>query len=138
MIAVSDERYVIPLSNVEECIEIRCNQDEIDNNRLVNIRGELVPYMKLREWFDVDGERPEIEQIVIARIDKERFGFCVDQVVGQYQTVVKRLGKLYEGVPGLAGATIMGDGGVAIILDVADLMEAVEKEQHRTAAAKYR
>jgi two-component system chemotaxis sensor kinase CheA len=57
-----------------------------------------------------------------------RFGFSVDEVIGQYQTVIKRLGKFYEGTTGFAGATILGDGSVAMILDTVELIEAVEKK----------
>jgi two-component system chemotaxis sensor kinase CheA len=127
MVSVADERYVLPLSAVEECVELH---EDLDNQssgkRLIEIRGELVPYMRLREWFDVSGKIPPIEQIVVTRMGDRRFGFSVDEVIGQYQTVIKRLGKVYEGTKGLAGATILGDGSVAMILDTASLIEAVE------------
>jgi two-component system chemotaxis sensor kinase CheA len=127
MVSVADERYVLPLSAVEECVELH---EDLDNQssgkRLIEIRGKLVPYMRLREWFDVSGKIPPIEQIVVTRMGDRRFGFSVDEVIGQYQTVIKRLGKVYEGTKGLAGATILGDGSVAMILDTASLIEAVE------------
>lgn len=126
MVAVADEHYVLPLSCVEECIEITQNERTIaDRQRLVNVRGEQIPYLSLREWFHLSGERRAIEQIVITRFGDERFGFCVDEVIGQYQTVIKRLGKLYEGMIGFTGATILGDGSVAIVLDPQALMEAI-------------
>ena len=127
MVSVAGERYVLPLSAVEECVELH---EDLDNQssgkRLIEIRGELVPYMRLREWFEVPGKIPPIEQIVVTRMGDRRFGFSVDEVIGQYQTVIKRLGKVYEGTKGLAGATILGDGSVAMILDTASLIEAVE------------
>ncbi len=127
MVSVAGERYVLPLSAVEECVELH---EDLDNQssgkRLIEIRGELVPYMRLREWFEVPGKIPSIEQIVVTRMGDRRFGFSVDEVIGQYQTVIKRLGKVYEGTKGLAGATILGDGSVAMILDTASLIEAVE------------
>ncbi len=129
MVVVDDEKYVLPLSAVEECVEL-LNDGKCDANgkRLVDIRGDLVPYMRLREWFHVDGAIPPIEQVVVTRMGDERFGFSVDEVIGQYQTVIKRLGKFYEGVKGFAGATILGDGNVAMILDTAGLIEAQETE----------
>jgi two-component system chemotaxis sensor kinase CheA len=127
MVSVADERYVLPLSAVEECVELHEDLDSQSNGkRLVEIRGELVPYLRLREWFNVSGSTPPIEQIVVTRMGDKRFGFSVDEVIGQYQTVIKRLGKVYEGTTGLAGATILGDGSVAMILDTASLIEAVE------------
>jgi two-component system chemotaxis sensor kinase CheA len=127
MVSVADERYVLPLSAVEECVELHEDlENQSSGKRLIEIRGELVPYMRLREWFDVSGKIPPIEQIVVTRMGDRRFGFSVDEVIGQYQTVIKRLGKVYEGTTGLAGATILGDGSVAMILDTARLIEAVE------------
>lgn len=123
LVTVCDEHYVLPLGSVEECIELTQDaKPKQGSKRLVNVRGELVPYMHLREWFEFDKRGPDIEQVVITRLGEERFGFCVDSVVGQYQTVIKRLGKLYEGVSGFSGATILGDGSVAMILDPSALM----------------
>jgi two-component system chemotaxis sensor kinase CheA len=129
MVAVADERYVLPLSVVEECVELHQGfESQSSRKRLVEIRGELIPYVRLREWFDVSGSVPPIEQIVVTRMGDRRFGFSVDEVIGQYQTVIKRLGKFYEGTTGFAGATILGDGSVAMILDTVELIEAVEKK----------
>ncbi len=128
LVAVSEERYVIPMSVVEECIELPSDHErEKSGSRLCNIRGELVPYLRLREHCMVAGEAPGIEQVVITCIGDTRFGFAVDEVVGQYQTVIKSLGKLYEQVDGIAGATILGDGGIAMILDVAELSENADE-----------
>lgn len=127
LIRVAEEHYVLPLSIVEECIEISTQKiAQQDRRRLVRVRGELVPYMRLREWFEVSGDRPAIEQIVIVRLGDERFGFCLDEVVGQYQTVIKRLGKMYEDSVGFSGATILGDGSVAIVLDPQALHDAAQ------------
>ncbi|TWX72762.1 chemotaxis protein CheA [Colwellia sp. C1TZA3] len=129
MVAVGDERYVFPLSAVEECVELHQDlENQSNGKRLVEVRGELVPYMRLREWFSVSGSAPAIEQIVVTRMGDRLFGFSVDQVIGQYQTVIKRLGKFYEGTTSFAGATILGDGSVAMILDTARLIEAIEKK----------
>ncbi len=124
LIGVSNEYYVIPLSLVEECIEL--NSDEVDKskgNRLVEVRGELIPYLRLRECFSNKGNAPEIEQIIIVRNGDSRFGFTADDVVGQHQTVIKGLGKIYEGIKGLSGATILGNGSVALILDAPALIQ---------------
>jgi two-component system chemotaxis sensor kinase CheA len=127
MIKIGIEHYVLPLSAVEECIEMASAGQSTTKKRLVTVRGEQIPYLSLREWFLVEGVRPEIEQIVITRIGDGHFGFCVDEVIGQYQTVIKRLGKLYEGEVGFSGATILGDGSVAMILDPQAIMDAVEQ-----------
>jgi two-component system chemotaxis sensor kinase CheA len=132
LVEVDDEHYVLPLSLVEECIEL--SEDEVahsNGNRLIEVRGELVPYMRLRENFGRSGRLPVIEQIVVTRLGETRFGFTVDKVIGQHQTVIKGLGKMYEGVSGLAGATILGDGAVALILDAHKLMQSAVETSSR-------
>ena len=124
LIGVADEYYVLPLSLVEECIELS-SEDIVRSkgNRLVEVRGELVPYLRLRECFSNKGEAPDIEQIIIVRNGDSRFGFTADDVIGQHQTVIKGLGKMYEGIKGLSGATILGNGSVALILDAPALIQ---------------
>jgi len=118
LVQVENEKYVIPLSQVDECIELTSEEVENANgNKLIEVRGELVPYLRLREFFNNNRDVLEIEQIVVIRTGDTRFGFTVDQVIGQHQTVIKGLGKVYKDVKGLAGATILGDGNVALILD---------------------
>jgi two-component system, chemotaxis family, sensor kinase CheA len=127
LVKVEDDHYVLPLSSVEECIEL--TQDDIDKvhgRHIVNVRGGIVPYISLRERFEITTERPKIEQIVIATINNHVVGFVVDQVFGQHQTVLKSLGKYYENVEGVSGATILGDGTVALILDINKIMEREE------------
>jgi len=126
LVAVGDDAFVLPLSLVEECIELTGRDAEYARGqRLVPVRGEQVPYVRLREWFSVHGDHPAIEQIVIANVEGTRFGFAVDGVIGQHQTVIKSLGKAYRDVEGLSGATILGDGTVALILDAPKLVHGI-------------
>jgi two-component system, chemotaxis family, sensor kinase CheA len=121
---------VLPLSCVEECIELRSSARTSQERHLVHIRGEIVPYIRLRDQFRVLGQAPEVEQVVITRHDTSRIGFVVDEVVGSHQTVIKPLGQYCRGVKGLAGATILGNGTVALILDTPTLIaqaDAAEK-----------
>ena len=132
LVQVEDEHFVMPLSLVEECIELSSEDlAQANGNRLIEVRGELVPYLRLRESFGQQGRLPQIEQIVVTRLGDTRFGFGVDRVIGQHQTVIKKLGKMYEGVTGLAGATILGDGAVALILDAHKLMQTAVAESCR-------
>lgn len=136
LVAVGDGRYVLPMSLVEECVELTARDvANAHGNLLAAVRGELVPYLRLRDWFGEPGARPPIEQIAIATIDGIRFGFVVDGVIGQLQTVIKTLGKMYRDVRGLAGATILGNGTVALIVDVPTLMRVAQAESMRDRAA---
>ena len=85
--------------------------------------------MRLREQFSIAGAGPAIEQIVIVRVEQKRVGFVVDHVVGGHQTVIKNLGAFYREVKGLLGATILGDGTVALVLDVPKLVQIAEAEE---------
>jgi two-component system chemotaxis sensor kinase CheA len=91
---------------------------------LAHVRGEIVPYIRLRERFLIEGQVPGIEQIIITGACTGRVGLVVDQVIGERQTVIKNLGKLFRHVEDISGATILGDGKLALILDVPKLVEA--------------
>jgi two-component system chemotaxis sensor kinase CheA len=134
MTKVGDEYYVFPLSLVEECVELVPEETPIAHGRhLIPVRGHLVPYIRLREQFMINGEQPEFEQVVIANIDGRRVGIAVDTVIGDHQTVIKPLGRPYEEVEDIMGATILGDGTVALILDIPQLVHMVERQETRYA-----
>ena len=127
-----DERFIFPLSLVEECVELKADDRAKSRGRnMANVRGSIVPYIRLREYFEMSGDRPPFEQIVIASVDGRRVGFVVDTVIGQHQTVLKSLGKYYSAVDGISGATILGDGTVALVLDVPQLVTLVEQAEVR-------
>ncbi|WP_291327471.1 chemotaxis protein CheA [Desulfovibrio sp. UCD-KL4C] len=128
-VKVDNGYFVIPLSLVEECVELtRKDVEEANGQQFVNLRGEIVPYIRIREWFDVGGESPAIEQIVITGLEGERIGVVVDTVIGEHQTVIKSLGRVYRDVEGISGATIKGDGTLALILDIPKLFRTVLAE----------
>jgi len=121
--------YVIPLSLVEECVELHSKDvDPTRKQQIIHLRGELVPYIHLRRWFGMDGEPPAIEQIVITGVEGKRIGIVVDKVIGEHQTVIKSLGRVYRDIEGISGATIKGDGTLALILDVPRLVRSVVAE----------
>ncbi len=128
LVRIGGQHFVLPLSFVKECVELAGNGNG-NGRRLANVRGEIVPYIRLREQFGIEGERPAIEQIVITEASGNRVGFVVDQVIGDNQTVIKNLGKVYQNVDGLSGATILGNGTVALILDVPKLVQLAEREE---------
>jgi two-component system, chemotaxis family, sensor kinase CheA len=124
LVEIDSQYFILPLPMVHECVELtRLDVERSNGKDIANIRGEIVPYIRLRETFGIRGSRPEIEQIVITEIDRERVGFVVDHVIGEHQTVIKSLGKVYRNVNGISGATILGDGTVALIMDVTRLVE---------------
>jgi two-component system chemotaxis sensor kinase CheA len=131
LVRIGNDHFVLPLACVEECVEL--TRQDITNahgRNLANVRGGLVPYIPLRDRFAIHDSRPEIEQIVITSISGDRIGFVVDSVIGEHQTVIKSLGRMYRDVQGVSGATILGDGTVALILDMGMLLQAAELDEN--------
>lgn len=141
LVRIGREFFVVPLSSVDGCIEIgRDELGALGEKRIVNYRDALIPFVQLRSFFDFGADsqaeaEPEIEQMVIASAQDYRVGLVVDQVIGDYQTVIKPLGRMYRDVDGVSGATILGDGTVALILDVNRLALVVQRESGLKAAA---
>lgn len=130
LVKIGERFFVLPLSEVIECVELKSLEASAANGRCIaNLRGDAVPYIKLREHFDLSGKRPEIEQIIVAGIDGVRIGFVVDVVVGVHQTVIKTMGRAYRDVEGVSGATILGDGTVAFILDLIQVFKSAETRE---------
>jgi len=129
LVKIGKDFFMLPLSLVDECVELtREDVARAHGRNLAHVRERLVPYIPLRERFRIPGELPEIEQIVITQVNGVRVGFVVDQVLGEHQTVIKSLGRAYKNAEGISGATILGDGSVALILDVPQLVQSVEAE----------
>ncbi len=130
LVRLGPDFYVLPLSSIDECVEITAKEiKEAHGRNLVNVRNEMVPYIRLRERFRINGNRPEREQVVIAMVNDLRVGFAVDNVIGEHQTVIKSLSRVYKNVRGVSGATILGDGTVALILDMPRLIEDAETDE---------
>lgn len=127
LIRIGAQHFVLPLSAVEECVELIGGDSH--GRHIANVRGQIVPYIRLREQFEIQGAAPDIEQIVIVNNETGRVGFVVDTVIGENQTVIKTLGRVYREAEGVSGATILGDGTVALILDVPKLIRIAEEEE---------
>ncbi len=130
LVRIAESFFVLPLSAIEECVELtRADVEQMHGRNIVHIRGEVVPYIPLRERFGIMGDPPLIEQVIISRVGDDRFGLVVDQVIGQHQTVIKNLGKFYRQIKEVSGATILGDGTVALIIDISQLVSGAVAEE---------
>jgi len=125
LVGVGDAAYVIPLDMVVECIELDAWQTEAGDGRYLNLRGEVLPYSRLREHFAVEGEPVRRENVVVVKFGQHKAGLVVDRLMGEFQTVIKPLGKVFNQIRGIGGFTILGSGEVALILDVPGLMKQV-------------
>jgi two-component system chemotaxis sensor kinase CheA len=123
LVRVGEARYIIPLAAVEECVELPHSEQAAGRERsLLNIRGDLVPYLRLRDLFKPTAESDPHQKVIITSTGDMRLGLVVDQIIGSHQTVIKSLSKLHANVTMFSGATILGDGSAALILDVAQLV----------------
>ncbi|MCW5719869.1 MAG: chemotaxis protein CheA [Devosia sp.] len=123
LVRVGNGRYTIPLAAVEECVELPGGIEAYAKGRnFLDIRGSLVPYLRLREVFGLKGAADEHQKVVIVSSGEGRVGLVVDQIIGNNQTVIKQLSKLHSAIKSFSGATILGDGSVALILDTAHLV----------------
>ncbi|MBU0479581.1 MAG: chemotaxis protein CheA [Proteobacteria bacterium] len=121
--------FVIPLSAVEECLEVtRTEANQALERSMLSSRGEILSYISLRRLFSCHDTPPPLEKIVVIEENGHRIGLGLDSVIGQHQTVIKGLSKVYQNVKGLSGATILGDGTMALILDIPQLAQCVKSE----------
>ena len=126
LVRVGDAHFVLPLANSLECVELtRQDIQDAHGKHIANVRGEIIPYIRLGEYFGMETVRPEREQIMVVETEHGHYGFVVDQVIGDHQTVIKNLGRLYRNVQVVSGATILGNGTVALILDPHRLVQNV-------------
>jgi two-component system chemotaxis sensor kinase CheA len=124
LVTVGKGYFVLPLANTLECIEISHQQIvAADGNHLINVRGDVVPYIRLRDQFEAIEAAPPFEQVMLVDTEEGRYGLVVDSVLGNCQTMIKSLGRIYRHVQTISGATILGNGMVALILDPERLVE---------------
>lgn len=128
LVEAGGDCFVVPLSKVSECIELDRHAHGDSRQRLVNVREELVPYVSLREHFALPGDAPRLEHVIIAETHGGKYGFVVDRVIGDHNTVIKKLGGIFRHVEEISGATILGDGKVALILDPDKLVAGLARE----------
>jgi two-component system chemotaxis sensor kinase CheA len=114
---------------VTECVELAVESSHRD---CINLRGEVLPLIRLRPLFGIDDDAPRRQSVVVVEESGQRAGLVVDALLGQFQTVIKPLGPLFTGLSWISGATMLGDGGIALIVDVGPL---VAGHVERTPAA---
>lgn len=138
LVRVGKSKFVIPLSAVEECIELGADEDLRTRGRsMVQLRDNLVPFLRLRELFKTGTEPDRFQKIVVIATGGQRVGLVVDQIIGNHQTVIKSMSAMHRDIASFSGATILGDGSVALILDVVQLVALGqhEEEEERLRAA---
>lgn len=121
LVGVGNAAYVIPLEMMVECIERAAWKNSGEGDYL-NLRGEVLPFVSLRELFNRQESPAKRENVVVVRHEGKKVGLVVDRLMGEFQIVIKPLGKIFSQVRGVGGFTILGSGEVALILDVPALI----------------
>ncbi|NMG65534.1 chemotaxis protein CheA [Azoarcus indigens] len=119
LVGAGSAGYVVPLDMVVECLEL---PPQAGDSHYLNLRGEVLPFIRLRDLFEIRGEQPVRENVVVVKAAGQKAGIVVDELLGEFQTVIKPLGHLFRNLRGIGGSTILGSGEVALILDVQALI----------------
>ncbi|QXI55556.1 chemotaxis protein CheA [Pseudomonas alvandae] len=132
LVGIGQSTYVIPLDMVQECIELS-EDDGIASREqgYLDLRGEVLPLVYLRDHFHHEGPASRRQNVVVVRYAELKAGLVVDDLLGEFQTVIKPLGKLFGALRGISGSTILGSGAVALILDVPALLTQIAQIENR-------
>lgn len=136
LVGIDQSTYVIPLDMVQECIELDEHQRQSSRDTgYLDLRGEVLPLVHLRDHFSHEGPVARRQNVVVVRYAEHKAGLVVDDLLGEFQTVIKPLGKLFGALRGISGSTILGSGAVALILDVPALLNQIVQLEARTTQA---
>jgi two-component system chemotaxis sensor kinase CheA len=128
-VEVGGNTYVIPLDHVVECVDLPEHQHSVEGSGVISLRGEPLPYLELGHHFGCAGEREGRRSLIVVRSESQLAGLAVDYLHGETQTVIKPLGKFFEGLRWAVGSAILGNGRVALILDVTTLLQEFCREE---------
>ena len=125
LIGIGATRFIFPLDAVVEVIEDQPSASDMDasGRGVVELRGHVLPVVSLRTLYALDACPPERSSVVVIQSGGQRFGVLVDQLLGQHQTVIKPLGRMFRSLRGISGSSILGNGDVALIFDVSSLSQ---------------
>jgi two-component system chemotaxis sensor kinase CheA len=128
LVEIEKSSFVLPLNMVLECVELSEGNSDIDPNTqqgYINLRGEVLPFIRLRRLFNLGGRTPKRENVIVISYLGSKVGLAVDKLVGEFQTVIKPLGSIFSHIQGISGSTVLGSGEVALILDVPNLVQKI-------------
>ena len=124
MVKISTQPYILPLEMIQECIELIDEYKEsIAENSFIKLRDHILPVLDLREFFGYDSSSSSKENIVVVYFGTSKVGLIVNELLGEFQTVIKPMNKVFQNLKGIGGATILGDGKVSPILDIPVLLK---------------
>lgn len=125
LMGVGDANYVLPLDLVQECVELPKQAPSATGRSYINLRGEVLPLLRVRDYFGLGGNSARRENVLVVQPGQRKIGLVVDELKGELQTVIKPLGPLFDQLKGVSGSTILGSGEVALMLDVGALLDDI-------------
>lgn len=133
LVGLGRARYIIPMDTLVECLEFHgAEREEADRQGYINLRGQVLPILRMGDLFGIEHGGSRRENVVVVRFGELQAGLVVDELLGEFQTVIKPLGNLFGHLAAISGSTILGTGEVALILDIPGLL----KQRAHLAARK--
>lgn len=136
LVKIKETFFVIPLASVGKVYEVNSNKVVDSFNNLVVLDGKQVPFLNLHEEFNMNDNLQDLLQMVVVNYDENEVGLTVDEIVGEYQAVLKPLGKLYKDIEIISGATILGDGTIALVLDTNKIIKNFSDKMYKLEEIK--
>ncbi len=136
LMGVGPSHYVVPLDMVLECVELNRASSATGNSDYINLRGEVLPLLRISQHFSLEQAAARRQNVVVVNAVGRKAGLVVDELKGEFQAVIKPLGRLFEQVRGISGSTILGSGEVALVLDVPSLLDSAAKVEARAQAVR--
>ncbi len=128
LVQIHETYFVLPLTAVDKCFEIKTNELNNNFNNKIKLDGDLVPYISLREEFDIQENLPDSQQVIRVKHEDSNVALSVDNIIGEYQAVLKPLGQMFKDLEIVSGATILGDGTIALVLDSGKIINTFDRE----------
>jgi len=134
LVQISDTRFIIPLSSVDQIYGISYAQIKNSYNNLIILSGENIPYFNLRDEYGYDSDFNEKTtlQVVVVKYNDKRIALVIDKVIGEHQAVLKPLGKMFRVQESISGASILGDGSIALVIDTNKFIETYSRQEALT------
>lgn len=129
LVTLDKTYFVIQLAVVDKIYDVATSMLGVSHNRLIPLSGDMIPYVDLREDLNMEGEPPPTTKVIVVRYNDLQVGLCVDEIVGEYQAVLKPLTRLFRKQELISGATILGDGTVALVLDTNKIIDQVSARE---------
>jgi two-component system chemotaxis sensor kinase CheA len=138
LVGVGPSKFIFPLDAVVEVIENRSSATTPDarGRSVVELRGQVLPVVNLRTLYGLDSAQPERSSVVVVRSGAQRYGVMVDALLGQHQTVIKPLGRMFHSLRGMSGSSILGSGEVALIFDANSLCQLAAQQPRASPTAR--